>query len=281
MRQFKSINHSPLTIHRSGQALIILLLVMVVALTVGLSIASRSLTDVKISTQTEESQKAFSAAEAGVEEILRQDLATLAGGGGVSSNIGTDAAYSVQITAQGGAQSYVPNRVVSQDDIAQINLTDGGLDGKQISVYWAKTSDPSESADPNCASMEISFVYNSGGLQLSKFGFDPGTCGRRTSGFSTATESSFTIGSDSYKERAQVVVPTGAQIMRLRPLYNKASLAVEAPAGFTFPTQSYLVASTGTSGEATRKIEVTRSLEAMPPIFDYVLYSGSSGGIQK
>lgn len=259
----------------------VLLLVMVVALTVGLSIASRSLTDVRISTQTEESQKAFGAAEAGVEEVLRQDLATLAGSGGISSSVGTDAAYSVLVTAQGGAQSYAPSRVVSQDDIAQINLSGGGLDGDQISVYWAKTSDAGESANPNCASLEITFVYLSGSYQQSKSGFDPGTCGTTTSGFSLATEGSFVIGSETYKERAQIVVPAGAVLMRLRPLYNRTSLAVDAPAGNVFPTQSYVVESTGTSGEATRRIEVTRSLESLPPIFDYVLYSGSSGGIQK
>lgn len=54
----------------SGQALIIILLAMSVALTLVLSSVSRSLTDIEITDKEEESLRAFSAAEAGVEEAL-------------------------------------------------------------------------------------------------------------------------------------------------------------------------------------------------------------------
>ena len=54
-----------------GQALLIVLLVMTVALTVGLSVATRTIVNVRITTQEEQSQRAFSAAEAGIEETLR------------------------------------------------------------------------------------------------------------------------------------------------------------------------------------------------------------------
>ncbi len=52
----------------SGQVLLITMLVMAVATTIGLALASRSTQDVNISTQVEESSRAFSAAEAGIEE---------------------------------------------------------------------------------------------------------------------------------------------------------------------------------------------------------------------
>src|SRR3989344_2427210 len=55
---------------KSGQILILVLLIVVVSLAVGLSVASRNLTNLRISTQTEESQRAFSAAEGGVEDVL-------------------------------------------------------------------------------------------------------------------------------------------------------------------------------------------------------------------
>src|SRR3990172_9534276 len=55
---------------KSGQILILVLLIVVVSLAVGLSVASRNLTNLKISTQTEQSQRAFSAAEGGVEDVL-------------------------------------------------------------------------------------------------------------------------------------------------------------------------------------------------------------------
>lgn len=57
-------------LNQSGQALLIILLSTLVALTVGLAITQRSLTDVANSTRIEQSTKAFSAAEAGIEKVL-------------------------------------------------------------------------------------------------------------------------------------------------------------------------------------------------------------------
>ena len=53
-----------------GQALVIILLVLAVASTVVLSLVSRTVTDVAITTKEKDSSRAFSAAEAGVEEAL-------------------------------------------------------------------------------------------------------------------------------------------------------------------------------------------------------------------
>lgn len=62
----------------SGQALLIILLLMSVALTVTLSTVSRTVTDITITTYEEDSSRAFSAAEAGIEEaLLRQSAVSL------------------------------------------------------------------------------------------------------------------------------------------------------------------------------------------------------------
>ena len=58
--------------YSSGQALLIVLLTMTVVLTVVLSVVSRSITDITITTYGEESQRAFDAAEAGIEQVLIQ-----------------------------------------------------------------------------------------------------------------------------------------------------------------------------------------------------------------
>ncbi len=58
------------TAKKSGQILILVLLIVVVALAVGLSVASRNITNLRSSTQTEQSQRAFTAAEGGVEDVL-------------------------------------------------------------------------------------------------------------------------------------------------------------------------------------------------------------------
>ncbi len=65
---------------RKGQAALIVTLVVIVGLTVAVAVISRSVTDVGVSTQEEERARSFSAAEAGVEDALRQDLSVIAGG---------------------------------------------------------------------------------------------------------------------------------------------------------------------------------------------------------
>ena len=67
--------------NQRGQALLIVVLVMAVALTIGLAVVSRSITDIKISRQEEESARVFSVAEAGIEEALKL-------GSGTSGTIG-------------------------------------------------------------------------------------------------------------------------------------------------------------------------------------------------
>lgn len=54
-----------------GQMLLIVVLTMIVALTVGLSVVSRTITGLRISKQNEESQRAFQAAEAGIERAIQ------------------------------------------------------------------------------------------------------------------------------------------------------------------------------------------------------------------
>ena len=55
---------------QKGQVLLLVVLASVIALTVGLAAISRSITSTRISTEESNSQKALSAAEAGIEEQI-------------------------------------------------------------------------------------------------------------------------------------------------------------------------------------------------------------------
>ena len=67
----KKVNKFPLK-KQTGQILIIFLLILVVGLALVLSVASRSITDIRITTTSDESSRAYFAAEAGIEEALKQ-----------------------------------------------------------------------------------------------------------------------------------------------------------------------------------------------------------------
>lgn len=58
-------------VKQKGQVIIVLLLVMVITLAVALSIIGRSINEISTSTKTEDSTRAFSAAEAGIEKVLK------------------------------------------------------------------------------------------------------------------------------------------------------------------------------------------------------------------
>ena len=80
----------------SGQALILVLLSLSVVLTLVLYVVSRSVTDVAVSSQQEESVRAFSAAEAGIEKTL-----VIGTGNATPAPVG-DSSYVSSITAAAG-----------------------------------------------------------------------------------------------------------------------------------------------------------------------------------
>ena len=81
----------------SGQALLIILLVMSVSLTVVLSIIARTVTDVGISKSQDESIRAFNAAEAGIEKAII--------GGAMYGHLESGATFTTTLTETGGGTS--------------------------------------------------------------------------------------------------------------------------------------------------------------------------------
>lgn len=97
---------------QKGQALLIVLLSMSVVLVVVLSILARSITDVSVSSQDEDSLRAFSAAEAGVEQAL------IIGSSIGSTEIG-NASYNVGVSAvaEGEKEFNYPSFLFSGESI--------------------------------------------------------------------------------------------------------------------------------------------------------------------
>jgi Tfp pilus assembly protein PilX len=62
---------------QTGQMGLVVLLILVVMSTVGVSVATRSVSELRLSRQEQESTKALNAAEAGIEEALTQKLRRL------------------------------------------------------------------------------------------------------------------------------------------------------------------------------------------------------------
>jgi Tfp pilus assembly protein PilX len=67
---------APLHLGSEGQAGLIVLLIMVVVTTVAVSVSTRSVSELRISRQEQESTRTLNLAESGIEELLKRDLSS-------------------------------------------------------------------------------------------------------------------------------------------------------------------------------------------------------------
>lgn len=236
--------------YEKGQALALILLIMSSVLVVGISIASRSISSLRISTQTERSQRAFNAAEAGIQEALRRDPKNLTSGVQTLTFDGVEVSItSKEITDFTGK--------VFKDKSAQVGLT-GGSGSGGLTVRWNKTGEPS-------ADLEIVVVRNNG--DLIKF-YCSNTVTNRDCGLGGGTN-----GYDN-----QFVIPSSAlasgNLLRIIPRKNDASF--NATGDVLRNSQSYIVESSAKTDEGlVRKVQAVTSSPTLPEVFDYSLYSGT------
>ena len=277
---------------QSGQIVVILLLIMLVGLTLGLSITTRTLQQMKVTTVTEQSTRAYTAAEAAIEEALRQELAEgeyFLPAGALGPAI-TEAKYTVE-------ESPTFSLTVQKDEVAQVNLqSEEALFSGEIAVYWVLKSDPEENTNdpPGRASLELAFIKNTAGdYSVIRFavngdprsnGFtNPGPNTLDTSGEVTLTRpDSANCGSPSsgYCNKAVITGLSNIEILRIKPFYNKATILVDSPAGL--PPQIFTIAGEATTvADVTRRVEVKKAPPALPPIFDYVIFDGSGNALKK
>lgn len=263
---------------KSGQILILVLLIVVVALSVGLSVASRNITNLRSSTQTEQSQRAFSAAEGGVEDVLA-DLNTIANNPDVATGSGLDVNVPVgEITANVNVKaSNIFEATIEEGTVGQINLE--GYGGGTMTIEWISRDDSIENSSPR-PSIELTFV-----CQNSTCFGTPGSNGfsqhrlayqaESISGQSGFTSCSVNPLAEKFycKITVNVSGSDNPLFVRIRPLWKKATVKVTGAGDF--PVQTYDVVSTATTDLGiTRRVQVRRTtLPQLPAALDYVLFS--------
>lgn len=157
---------------RRGQVAMVVVLVVLVGLTIGVAILGRSVTNVGISSQEEERARSFSAAEAGVEDALRQDLSILAGSGG-NFNVGESAvSYTV---------SKLTNVVseINPGEVVTVDWSKSDASATSFSLAWSGTScspslvatsiTPAGAVVHSSMSSPATFSKGSGGLVRMRF----------------------------------------------------------------------------------------------------------------
>lgn len=247
----------------AGQAGLIVLLLTVVILTIGISVASRSTSDLSLSRQEEESNKAFNAAEAGVEEALTQNLnfsgSTL---GPVDVPIDSEVNVDYTIDKVNVLETRLFEGVSGQVDVA------GVANGQGIQIRWAKETNCSQTP----ASILVTvFASVSGTARARNFTYRP--CATPSDGSTSVS----TDPSGEYFRQVTLNLQSGDQFVRIKPLYKDTNIRVQG-SGWGLPTQYYQVRSVAESnfGDEVRAVQVNRTKPVAPATFDFLLYSGTA-----
>ena len=271
--------------NESGQALVLILLSLSVVLTLVLFILSRSITDVAVSSNQEQSVRAFSAAEAGIERSL------VVGTGFASPQTIGNASYTTSVTdfALNSTDILFPSPVTSGDTVTEwfvSHAADGSLTcssgpcfrGSQIKVCWGNPG--ATFLDPNkIPAVEVSVYYESSPgematVNVGRAAVDPNASRRPVNSFDAPDGGTCIINGQAYQFQKTITfaslgitagsygVDGGLQLAKIRLLYNSdiPHLVGTTVTGITgndkLPSQGKRIDSSGLAGGSNRRIVV-------------------------
>jgi Tfp pilus assembly protein PilX len=260
-----------------GQVLLIAILVIIIASTIGLSVASRTATNLRTTTEEAESRKALAAAEAGIERTI-QSLVPVALKG---NNLDNNSSYATQVNSV-DSSTFLLNggNTIPKDEGADVWFVEHNPDSNNtpvysqaksanfLNLYWGSTSEVCGSPAAPAAIEAIVVTRNnsSGVIKSYRYAYD-GCSGRKSeNNFTQADSGSFTMSgfsSVTFGNRTpQVDLAKNVDdiiFVRVIPIYKDAVIGVSACnyAGHSctsLPNQGYVIESTGISGQTNHKI---------------------------
>lgn len=251
---------------RKGQALVVILLVLAVALTVGLAVVSRSVTEIGISTTQKESAQALAAAEAGIEQALA---------GNVSLPIGV-----TSVPVGGNTEVEIPEPLVAGESVTIFlagHNANGDLDttvqytGTDLGLCWGQ-------GDVNPA-VEVTVYYKSGANYLvTRTTADPNINRAAQNNFSSTDGGASCPTGRTYQHYKKISMPAGTLLMmRVRVLYNQDIAQYLAVKGTSaIPVQGQDITAVGSEGQTSRKVNVFQRYPDLSPILDTAVFSGAN-----
>ena len=270
-------------LNQKGQSLLIVVLVMVVALTVGLAVVARSIVNLKNSQQEVGSQQALSAAEAGVEQAIKSGISVPDG------TFSTSTKYETAIKTVSGDADFLlnGNNKVSQDDAMYIWLTPYSTDttmlfrdadswSGNLNIYWGDDANAC-----NNAALEIAVVWNTkDNPKVTRYIYDPCPARVLKNHFTLATPANKPISGIMLLNSSNTTTPihvTNGFLVRVIPLYADSYIGVSSindVQNKSLPTQGSIITSTGTTGSnVQRKLDVFQGYPEIPAeLFPFSLF---------
>lgn len=253
---------------QSGVIAVVVLLIMVVILTIGISIATRSSEEGMMTVQQEESAQVFNAAETGIERALsgltnyeqgKIDIAALQLGSWVESNT-NDALGQYQISTQNTLDI-----LLNQGHSIEIPVN--GASGN-ITINWAETT-----CDSSAALLIAVTSFDGSDYSTRYVPIDP--CASRQNSHHFLTNSGPGTAPKNY--RFDLALTSDDTLVSIKALYDDTDIVVSG-AGISNTVQYRIIAAAKNieAGQEAKAINVNRSLPAAPAFMDFALVSGNS-----
>ncbi len=261
---------------QKGQILLVVILATVITLTVGLSAVTRTITNTRLSTEEANSQRALSAAEAGIEELVNNQALL---GSGVQKTLSNGAIFSANAVPIQGTQIVLnDSNTILKDDGADVWLSthpDFGSPkwGGTFTVYWKNNAVNDAENCPKNAAIEIIILSGSdkNNPTVTRESYDPCASRKGNNNFKTPNLSGGIIKGVSFNNRSDPISIANGFIARIIPLYANTQIAVTG--SVALPVQGYIIDSTGTSGSTSRQVRVYQGFPRLPiEFFPYNLF---------
>jgi hypothetical protein len=241
--------------HRSGQALLITVMLLAVALTVVLALSYTSKTDVQLSKLEEENQRALAAAEAGIDALVNQttgqsvvisdlDGSLVQFSGSAEKAITQGPQFSTPLLQANGHFTFY------LDDYPDF---DNPYSGSLVLYYSTKASCTDSSAD----ALEITMIYGTSyPYTIKRFIADGGN--RLVAGTDKyQSQGNYTIGDVAYtcKTKSIAISLPNPNMMIVRSIFNATRVGFETSGGSgSLPPQGTIITSEAETPSGVKKI---------------------------
>ena len=256
------------TNNQKGQTFVAVVMLMVIALTIGVALSTRFIGTLKSLTRSDDTTKALHVAEAGIEKMLLlpnqtlEDYITYGSCGSdclveITDSTGQTITAEIELSYVG--ESTDPFVLEVTPTTTRQVLLNGYGTNQNLSVCWDTS-----------ASIYAAYIYDEGGeTKQDIYAYNPVTYTGASNGFSNA------IAGYGHPNCFTFAAKETPRMIRVKSINNTATVHVIPTAGQILPRQGILIESLGKARESTKKVSVIRSDATMPGIFDYVLYQRS------
>ncbi|HLE48586.1 MAG TPA: hypothetical protein VI819_00930 [Patescibacteria group bacterium] len=300
---------------QSGQAVLMIVLVLSVVLTLVVSAVTRSVVDLDITKYDDNAIRAFDAAQAGIERVLigetvppgttLQSGATVTAASTDSTTVANMYLYPLELySGESAVFWFVNHKLTASGDLIVDCLMGGCVTPAQVRFCWG-TLGTAGDGNSKAPAIEIETYYSTSSpspqskyndmydwstIQTKKLSIDPNTTRRLSNNFSApavaggigcANPINFQFSTrhdDDLGDLGYESLPNGSLILiRVTMLYNDDKThPIGIRSSGSIPPQGRVITSTGVSGDATRKLSLYQGFPEFPFEFGSVIFSKGS-----